>query len=218
MKIAIIFENEKLIAVDKPAGILSQKDKSGEDALADHLKKQILQSGHKCDFLAPVHRLDRNTSGIILLAKSSAAAKELTQEIQAGNLHRTYLAIVKGFPGESGQYDFPLEKDEKNNEVSVSEDGKEAITQFSCLQKLGNSSIMKVKLLTGRSHQIRAHFSHAGHALIGDRKYAKKPWSEIFERPALHAYELNLGSLSLRARVPEDFLGLITKLGGKPIF
>lgn len=217
MKIQIIFENEKWMAVDKPAGILSQKDKSGDEALADILKKQIQQSGKKCDFLAPVHRLDRNTSGIILLGKTSNGAKELTDEIQAGRLHRTYLAIVKGYPGETGRYDFPLEKDEKNNEVSVSEDGKEAITDFTCLQKLGNSSIVKIQLLTGRSHQIRAHFSHAGHALIGDKKYAKKPWSDIFERPALHAYEITVGSSTLRAPIPTDFSALITKLGGKPI-
>ncbi|MGZ3720631.1 MAG: RluA family pseudouridine synthase, partial [Bdellovibrionota bacterium] len=166
-------------------------------------------------FLAPVHRLDRNTSGLILLAKSSEAARELTDWLKSGKIQRSYLAIVKGDPGESGRYEFRLRKNEKTNEVFVDPKGEEAITEFRRLQKMGNSSLVKVRLETGRSHQIRVHFAHAGHALLGDRKYAKKPWSEIFSRPALHSAELEMPGLRVTSKKPKDFEDLWKKLGGK---
>lgn len=222
MKSWIVREAEGFIVVNKPAGILSQKDKSGEDDLAGLLKKEALKTGHPYSFLAPVHRLDRNTSGLLLLAKSPEWARRLTDWLQAGRIKRTYLAIAKGDPGESGRYDFPLRKNDKTNEVFVHPDGNEAITEFTRLQKLGNSSLLSVRLLTGRSHQIRVHFAHAGHALIGDKKYAKKPWSEIFGRPALHAAKIEFpdeGSetvLTVEAALPADLRDLLTKLGGKP--
>lgn len=222
MKFDLVYETEKFVAVNKPAGVLSQKDKSGEDDLAALLSKEWKREGKRVDFLAPVHRLDRNVSGLILLAKTSAGAKELSVWLVEGKINRTYLAIAKGDPGESGKFEFRLKKDSATNQVRVTNDGEEAITQFTRLQKLGNSSLMKVCLLTGRSHQIRVHFSHAGHALIGDKKYAKKPWSEIFHRPALHATELEMPGengkvLQLRATTPKDFTDLLAKLGGKPL-
>lgn len=222
MKFEIIYETETFVAVNKPAGILSQKDKSGEDDLAALLTQEWRKQGRAVNFLAPVHRLDRNVSGLILLAKSSVGAKQLSVALVAGKILRTYLAIAKGDPGESGRFEFRLKKDNATNQVRVATDGDEAITEFSRLQKLGNSSLMKIRLLTGRSHQIRVHFSHAGHSLLGDKKYAKKPWSEIFHRPALHATELELPgengqTLSLYCKPPQDFLDLLAKLGGKPL-
>lgn len=211
----IIFEDDSLIAVNKPAGVLSQGDKSGDEDLADFMKRSLGRKG----FLAPVHRLDRNTSGIILLAKSSAAAKRLTELIQSGELKREYFAVVKGDPGERGSYHFPLRKDEAKNQVFVDPNGQAAETRFERLQKLGNSSVVRVNIVTGRSHQIRVHFAHAGHALLGDKKYAKKPWSEIFHRPALHAWRLTLpkekGSVLLEASIPHDLRDLVRRLGGE---
>lgn len=213
----VIFEDESVLAVNKPAGLLSQGDKSGDEDLAAFVKRTLGRKG----FLAPVHRLDRNTSGIILLAKSPVAAKELTDLIQSGELKREYLAVVKGDPGENGAFHFPLRKDESKNQVFVDPKGQEAETRFERLQKLGNSSVVKVNIITGRSHQIRVHFAHAGHALLGDKKYAKKPWSEIFHRPALHAWKLLMpkkeGDVLLEARVPEDLQDLIRRLGGTQI-
>lgn len=211
MKDWIAHESEGFLVVNKPAGVLSQKDKSGDDDLAALLKKDL-----KLSFLAPVHRLDRNTSGLILLAKSSDWAKKLTDWLQDGRVHRTYLAIVKGDPGERGTYDFRLKKREQSNEVFVDPKGDEALTDFERVQKLGNSCLVKVRLRTGRSHQIRVHFAHAGHALLGDKKYAKKPWSEIFIRPALHSAELELPGLKVDVPLPDDMKNLLIKLGGKP--
>lgn len=223
LKPAILYEAPDFMAVDKPAGVLSQKDKSGAPDLAAILGEQLKAERGKTGFLAPVHRLDRNVSGLILLAKSPEGARRLTEKLRAGRIHRVYLAIVKGDPGESGEYRFRLLKDEAANTTRVNERGEEAHTEFQRLQKMGNSSLVRIILHTGRSHQIRVHFSHAGHALLGDKKYARKPWSEIFHRPALHAHELLLSDdknepLRIQAPPPEDLRGLLTRLGGSPDF
>lgn len=214
----IHFKNNDFIVANKPAGILSQKDKSGDDDLAGHLKKALEKNGQKVPFLAPVHRLDRNTSGLLILALNAESARKLTDIIKEGRLEKTYLAIVKGDPGESGRYDFRLRKDQKNNQVYVDPNGDEAATEFKRIKKMGNSCLMEVRILTGRSHQIRVHFSAAGHALLGDKKYAKKPWSEIFGRPALHAHRLVIPwageNLKIEAPLPEDISGLLGRLGG----
>lgn len=216
----ILYEAPDFLAVDKPAGVLSQKDKSGEPDLAEFMQKEFAKKGKRLPFLAPAHRLDRNTSGLLLMAKSPDGARRLTGWIKNGELGKTYLAIVKGDPGESGRYDFALEKDPETNQVFVSDDGAEALTEFRRVQNMGNSCLVEVTLHTGRSHQIRAHFAAAGHALLGDKKYAKKPWSEIFGRPALHAWRLTLPAEAglkgpLEAPLPEDFRGLLARLGGK---
>jgi 23S rRNA pseudouridine1911/1915/1917 synthase len=216
----IIYEAPDFLAVDKPAGVLSQKDKSGDADLAELLQREFAKKGKRLPFLAPAHRLDRNTSGLLLLAKSPEGARKLTGWIREGVVGKTYLALVKGDPGESGRYDFPLEKDPETNQVFVSEDGANALTEFRRVQFLGNSALVEIALHTGRSHQIRAHFAAAGHALLGDKKYAKKPWSDIFGRPALHAWRLSLPTDAgpkgdLVAPLPEDFRRLLTKLGGK---
>jgi RluA family pseudouridine synthase len=216
MKSWILHSEPGFYVMNKPAGVLSQKDKSGEEDLAALLKKDLEKGGEKVPFLAPVHRLDRNTSGLLILARSPEAARELTDWLQEGKIRKTYFAVVKGDPGESGRYDFPLWKDEKKNQVFVRAGGAEALTEFRRREKMGSSSLVEVNLLTGRPHQIRAHFAHAGHALIGDRKYGKKPWSEIFARPALHAHRLEIPSgLKVECPLPEDMRELLKKLGGK---
>lgn len=212
----IVHEEAGFLVVNKPAGVLSQKDKSGHEDLAALLQKSL----GKLPFLAPVHRLDRNTSGAILLAKSAGAARELSSWLQEGRIHRGYLAIVKGDPGERGRIEHRLRKDEGANQSFVDPSGEEAVTEFVREKRMGNSSLLRIRLLTGRSHQIRAHLAHEGHALIGDKKYAKKPWSEIFHRPALHAAEIELPGTEggtprrFEAPVPSDLLELLKKLGG----
>ncbi len=220
MKEWIVRDEPGFFVVDKPAGVLSPKDKSGDSDLASLIQKALGKDA--LPFLAPVHRLDRNTSGLIILAKSSESARQLSEWLQEGKIVRTYMAIVKGDPGETGRYDFRLKKNPKTNEVSVSATGDEAITEFQRIQKLGNSSIVKARLITGKSHQIRVHFSHAGHALLGDKKYSKKPWSEIFGRPALHAMEIEIPTLAGRqlrisVRPPVDMQNLARKLGAKSL-
>jgi 23S rRNA pseudouridine1911/1915/1917 synthase len=214
----ILHREEGFYVVEKPAGVLSQKDKSGAPDLASLLKRQLESRGEKVAFLAPVHRLDRNTSGLLILARNSESASELTELLKQGQIEKTYLAIVKGDPAERGRYDQPLRKDERKNQSFVDPAGDKALTEFSRIKRLGNSSLLEVRIHTGRPHQIRAHFAHGGHALLGDRKYGKKPWSEIFSRPALHAHRLVIpwaGQLiRVESPLPADMKELLVKLGG----
>lgn len=212
----ILHEEKDFLVIDKPAGLLSQQDKSGDPCAAEVMKKHGANG-----FLAPVHRLDRNTSGVLVLAKNKEAAAQWGEMFRGRDMEKTYLAIVKGDPGAKGEYNFPLKKNNDENQVYEDESGAEALTEFRQLQKLGNSSLVEIRLHTGRPHQIRAHFSLAGHALIGDKKYGKKPWSEIFHRPALHAHKLiaiwNGKKIAIKAPIPQDFSELLLKLGGEKI-
>ena len=209
----ILFETEDYLVLNKPAGLLSQPDKSKSPDAAELLKDEL-----RLVFLAPVHRLDRNTSGCLILAKNSAAANRFAEWIKRGKVHRTYIAVVKGTPPESGKIDVPLKKDEESNQSFVSETGKAAVTHFKRLEKLGATSIVEVTLETGRSHQIRAHFAHIKCPLIGDKKYGKKPWSEIFDRPALHAVSIEFPDVNEVRKVscawPEDIKDLVKRLRG----
>lgn len=217
----ILFADDEAVVVDKPAGVLSQKDKSGDPDLADLLGAHWRASGENVSFLAPAHRLDRNTSGCLLLARSSAAAAKLAEALRAGLVARTYIAVVKGDPGEAGTIDAPLEKDPDENKTAVSAAGEKAVTHFRRLQKLPATSLVEVKLETGRSHQIRAHFAHIRCPLLGDRKYAKAPWNAVFHRPALHARDLKFPHPTTKreidcvAPIPADLRALIQQIGGK---
>lgn len=212
MKIEILVENENFLVINKPAGVLSQKDQSKEPCVSDLLSQE--RGGA---FLHPVHRLDRNTSGILVLAKSSSAAKTLSLGIQGNLWKKTYLALVKGNPGERGRIDLPLKKDESKNLSKVDPKGEPAVTEFQRIDFNGSMSLVKIDLLTGRSHQIRVHFSHLGHALIGDRKYGKKPWSELAGRPLLHAHELEFEfsgkPYKIHCPIPKDFRDFLDKVG-----
>ena len=214
----VLYRAGDIVAVEKPAGLLSQGDRSGDPDVAKVLKAQWEAEGERVPFLAPVHRLDRNTSGVLILAASAAAARKLTEAFQSGTVEKTYLAVVKGDPGENGRYEFPLAKDEDANQAYVSADGRPALTLFSRRDFFGNSSLVEVRILTGRSHQIRAHFAEARHPLLGDRKYAKKPWSEIFSRPALHAHRIRFtlpgaAPVEIESALPDDMRALVARLG-----
>lgn len=216
----LLFVDAHLAVIDKPAGVLSQKDKSGDLDLAELLAAYWKSAGEKTAFLAPVHRLDRNTSGAILLARSSAAAAKLTSSLRAGDIGRVYFAAVKGDPGENGTISAPLAKDEAENKSEVSERGRAAITHFRRTKKLAATSLVEVELETGRSHQIRAHFAHIRCPLLGDKKYAKAPWNQIFHRPALHAQAIRFPHpvtgkpLHFAAPLPADLRELIGRIGG----
>jgi 23S rRNA pseudouridine1911/1915/1917 synthase len=216
----ILFHDDDVLVLNKPAGILSQKDKSGAEDVASLLQNLLKAAGRAPKFLAPVHRLDRNTSGLLLLACNSKAAAKLTELMQEGDIQREYMAIVKGDPGASGEIRLALSKNERTNEVRVDPYGKLAVTHFTRIKKMANSSLLAVSLETGRSHQIRVHFAHQKHPLIGDKKYAPRPWDKIFSRPALHAHKLdfvhptNEEEMSFTAPLPEDMQGLLKSLGG----
>lgn len=176
--IKIIFEDNHLLVVEKPPGMLSQGDSTGDPDLLSLLKEDLKQRYNKPGeaFLGLVHRLDRPVGGVMVFARTSKAASRLSEQIRSGSFKKTYYAVIHGAPAKSfGTLEHYLEKDEETNTVSVvppnSGRGKKALLDFEVLESRENLSMVKINLHTGRSHQIRVQFSVIGNPLYGDKKY-----------------------------------------------
>lgn len=180
--------------LDKPAGLLSQGDSGGEPSLVDHLRTHFGRH-----YVGLVHRLDRNTSGLMVVAKRTKSAERLTTQLQDGRLERRYLACLEGTLGTAGtesEWKNWLIKDEARNETRAfaftdkkpQTAAKSAVLIARVLRhgifKAEPVTLVEFRLETGRSHQIRVQSAFAGHPLVGDRKYGSR--IEWF-RPALHS-------------------------------
>lgn len=177
----ILYEDENLLAVNKPAGLLSL-DVTGrtEDTMLDRVNSLLAERGEKTAY--PVHRIDFNTSGILLLAKNGRAGEILDRMIKERKIRKSYLCVVKGRPSpDKGRLENQLFKDAKKNRVYVAEytvkGSKTAITDYRVVASRNGLSLVECHLLTGRTHQIRCQMAHAGHPLLGDDKYGSKEWN-----------------------------------------
>ncbi len=174
-KINIIYEDNHLLVVEKPINIPVQEDSSGDIDLLTILKRYRIKNENKKGdaYLGLVHRLDRPVSGIIVFAKTSKAATRLSKQIQNNTFHKTYFAVIEGKIKEEGIFEDYLTKDKKTNTsyVTDKEKGKYSKLEYKVLSSKENMSLVKIKLITGRSHQIRVQFSTRGHPLVGDSRY-----------------------------------------------
>jgi 23S rRNA-/tRNA-specific pseudouridylate synthase len=200
MQFQVIHETPDLLVIDKSAGLLSQRDDSEDASLVDEAKTYL-----KSDFVGLVHRLDRNTSGLMVLAKNPRSAKSLTQQIQSGKLLRHYDALLWGELPPEFSWSHHLEKNPKKNHVTVfrrpSPKSKEAHLKghrsaLFAAREIPDSkiSLVEIELETGRSHQIRAQAAFEGHPVLGDHRYGAKLPLELksLSRPALHSCYLGL--------------------------
>lgn len=175
--INIIYEDNHILVVEKPVNIPVQEDITKDKDLLTILKEYIKNKYNKPGnvYLGLVHRLDRPVGGIMVFAKTSKAANRLSKQVQDKTMKKTYVAVVQGQVQQEGTLKDKLEKDSKNNITRVSKNGKEAILNYKLLQYKNNYSLIKINLITGRSHQIRVQFSSRNHPLYGDQKYNKNP-------------------------------------------
>lgn len=215
----IVYEDENILIVNKPSGLLVMGDeKEKRVTLANDVLSYLYSKGEynpkDSSFTpSPAHRLDRNTSGIIVFGKTDEALKELTLLFkERTNIDKRYLALVTGIPQkEEGTINAPLLKDEKMGLVKVSPDGKEAISKYKVLEKYNDSSLVEVELLTGRTHQIRVHLAYVGNPIIGDGKYGNFEINRIYkEKYRISNQFLIAYSLSFK-----DVKGLLSYLSGK---
>lgn len=178
-KINIIYEDNHLLVVEKPVNIPVQEDSSKDidmlSILKEYRKKKENKPGDA--YIGLVHRLDRPVGGIMVFAKTSKAASRLSNQIRENNFHKTYLAVVNGTLPQKGTFEDYLIKDSKENKsrVTTKEKGKYSCLEYQVLSTKDNLSLVKINLLTGRSHQIRVQFASRNHSLIGDSKYGNNP-------------------------------------------
>ena len=158
---------------------------------------------------AAVHRLDRNTTGVLAVALHGDSLRALEELFKARRVRKIYMAVVAGKMTDEVEVDAPLLKDAENNTVKVSADGMRAVTRITCLDSDGEYSLVRIELLTGRTHQARVHTAHIGHPIIGDRKYGDftaNRKAKSVTRPLLHACELSF---------PEEVDGSLSEIAGK---
>lgn len=211
----IIYEDEALLILDKPAGIAVHPSiLHYTDSLANGVKYYFDTIGLKRK-IRPVNRLDLNTSGLIVFAKNEYVQECLIQQMQTNEFKKEYLAIVHGiFEKAQGTITLPIARKENSIiERCISEDGQISITHYEVLKEFDNFSLVKCSLETGRTHQIRVHFSFLGHPLLGDTLYGQP--SPLISHQALHSYQVSFihpitnKVKKFTAPLPYDFKKLI---------
>ncbi len=180
-KLTVLYEDNQIVVVIKPQNVPTQSDISGDEDMLKLVKAYIKEKYQKPGeaFIGLVHRLDRPTGGIMVFARNSKAAKRLSEQFKTHEVEKVYYAVVNGVVKvKSGHLVNYLKKDERENIVKIvpmSESGaKKAERVYTYLQDDGKCSLLEVKILTGRSHQIRLQLSNIGHPICGDVKYGKE--------------------------------------------
>lgn len=222
-KIDVVYEDSYLLVVNKPPGIASLPAKAKDSQTMANLVKSYLIDKKENSSIHLVTRLDRNTSGLMVFAKTSYSHSLLDQILHTEDFQKFYLAMVYGqvIP-ESGLIDLPIGIDPKAFYMrNIDYDtGKESKTLYETVEKYSNASLLKLKLLTGRTHQIRVHLTAIGHPIIGDDMYSGKV-DRRMSRQALHCYQLSIVHpvtkqlLKLKAPLPEDMVMLNSVLRGE---
>ncbi len=210
-QLGILYEDRDLIAINKPAGLLSVSSRKDKEPHALGILRDQLSRRNKSIKLWPVHRIDRDTSGVLLFATS----REMREAVMKGwkAAEKTYLAIVEGCPKPAGgTIDQPLRLDPVIYQMHVGRhpDAKRAVTHFTTERSADQRTLLRVGLETGRQHQIRAHLAWLGHSVVGDQRYGTAG-----TRMGLHALRLSITkpgtnkSLVFETPAPADFLTLL---------
>jgi 23S rRNA pseudouridine1911/1915/1917 synthase len=220
MALDIVHQDEDLIVINKPAGLVVHPGAGNPEGtlmngLLAHAPalRQVPRAGI-------VHRLDKDTSGLLVVAGNVSAQANLAAQLAARTVKRRYLALVQGDPPGSGTIDAPIGRDPKlRTRMMVSQRGKEARTRYRVLERFGHCALVECSLDTGRTHQIRVHFQHIRHPLVGDPVYRRGTRHAVaFPRQALHAAELELvhprtgKRVGWSAPLPADMKRLLDRL------
>ena len=221
--LSIVYEDDNVLIADKPTGLLCHSDDSeGYNTLINHIKAYLAEKGEYTtdEAFAPAlcNRIDRNTCGLVISAKTAEALRDMNKRIKKRFILKQYLAAVHGTPKPTeGTISGFIRKDSTANRVYVSNqkrsrDEKEAITKYKVIESKEDVSLVQIDLITGRTHQIRAHLASIGHPLLGDGKYAvnKKDRQQGFCHQSLCAYRLKF--------LPSDEEDSLSYLEGKVLY
>lgn len=234
--IGVIYEDENIAILNKPAGVLSQKAAPSDTSINEWFIGYLLHAGQvtpqSLSMFKPsiCNRLDRNTTGLILCGKTLAATRFLNAMIKDRSLSKFYRTICEGEIKTAGRLSGSLSKDEATNTVTVSTEGDDILTAYEPIANLKRGcTYLEVDLITGKTHQIRAHFASVGHPLLGDDKYGNPRnnqfWKESFglKHQLLHAYRIvfpkieeemlsNLSEKEFVCELPKQFSNLLKEL------
>ncbi len=189
IKESIIFEDSELIVMNKPQGIAVHGGSGLKTGLIESMRWILQEAGQGGDFLELAHRIDRETTGCLVIAKTPGMMKHLHSELKAKNVTKSYHALVHGrWPDDVVQVNAPLRKHEvKAGEkvVVVDPEGKPSVTNFKILKRFSNATLIEASPLTGRTHQIRVHCQYAGHPIVGDQKYTSTTRDQLSDTKIL---------------------------------
>ena len=220
LPLKVVYEDAAILVIDKPAGLVvhpgaGQPDRTLLNALLAHAPSLagVPRAGI-------VHRLDKDTSGLLVVAKSVVSQASLVKQLAERSMGRVYVAVVQGDPPASGSIDAPVGRDARvRTRMAVTARGKPARTSYRVLERFGQAALVECRLETGRTHQIRVHFQHIRHPLVCDAVYRRGTRRAIaFPRQALHAAELSLvhpasgETMTWKAAPPRDFQKLLASL------
>ncbi len=214
----VIYKDANLLAINKPSGLAVQGGTNTSRHVDGMLEALQFEAEEKPKL---VHRIDKDTSGVLVLARNRQAADDLTKAFRTHNLQKTYLALTIGCPKKmNGEINAPLEK--VGEKSLISENGKPAVTTYEVLDHVGDKfALVAASPLTGRTHQIRAHLESIGCPIVGDDKYfggERKKFSNITDKLHLHAYKIDLSAiynkkLEITAALPEHFKNSLDSVG-----
>lgn len=214
----IIYEDVDVLALNKQPYIVVHPTKSHQDNTISNGIAYYFQQMNLNRKIRLVNRLDMDTSGVLLVAKSSFAHQQMAVQFENNQVEKRYMAVVSGIVKKDKDIiDLPIGREkERSIKKVVSNEGKNALTRYKVIERYKDATLLDIELHTGRSHQIRVHLNHIGHPIIGDTLYYKP--SEYINRQALHAYYLKLkqprtkNELELKTNLPEDIKELIINL------
>jgi 23S rRNA pseudouridine1911/1915/1917 synthase len=242
MELPILYEDADIVAVNKPSGVMTHPDGKTEDETASDWfaahypdskevgETQRLQNGEEITRPGIVHRLDRETSGVLVFAKTPEAHALLKEAFQERQAHKTYLAFVYGLlKDKKGTIDFSIGRSRQDFRLRSAQPKakgtlRDALTRYEVISDIGTHSLVKMMPETGRTHQIRVHLKAIHHPVVCDPLYAPNQKCDLgFNRLGLHAYQLEValpsgGTKVITAPVPEDLRGALAKFPKTEVF
>ena len=235
----VVYEDENVIIVNKPAGVLSQKAKKNDISMNEYIIEYLLDtkqlSENELETFKPgiCNRLDRNTSGLLIAGKSLLGLQVMSDMLKDRTFGKYYITVVSGEINGKTKIKGYLKKDSKSNKVKIYDkplkESSYIETEYECLKTNGKYTILKVKLITGKPHQIRAHLASVRHPIIGDTKYGRADINEIFRKKCgvkyqlLHAWQLKFDEMpdelkklkqkTFEAKIPQLFENVFSEIG-----